>query len=72
MKRNIYLSQFFSTGVRSKNKNIQNCTKIFISKYIEIAKKEYAQIGKHLFYLNELLQITCCVLAKQKKKLKGY
>ena len=56
----------FLTAVRSKTSNIHNRHKVLISKFVEIAKKEYAQSCKQLFYLNELSQITWCVYAKQK------
>ena len=56
----------FSTGVRSKSSNIHNRQKVLISRFVETAKKEYAQSCKQLFYLNELLRITWCVYAKQK------
>ena len=56
----------FSTGVRSKSSEIHNRHKVFISRFVEIAKKEYSQSYKQLFYLNELLQITWCAYTKQK------
>ena len=56
----------FSTGVRSKSSNIHNHHKFLTTRFVEIAKKEFAQSCKQLFHLNELLQITWCVYAKQK------
>ena len=56
----------FSIGVRSKSSEIHNRHKVFISRFVEVAKKEYSQSYKQLFYLNELLQITWCICTKQK------
>ena len=42
----------FSTGVRSKSSESHNRHKVLISRFVEIAKKEYSQSYKQLFYLN--------------------
>ena len=38
----------FSAGVRSKNSNIQNYHKVFILRYVEIAKKMLTSINSFL------------------------
>ena len=48
---------------------IHNRHIVLISQWKEVANhtfKEYEQSCKEQFYLSELLQITCCIFAKQK------
>ena len=59
-------STVFSTGCQIKNKYIHNCHIVFVSRAKEIANREYAESCKEQFYLDELLQITWCIYAKQK------
>ena len=47
----------FSTGTSSKKQYIHNFYVVFISRWKQIANKEYAQSCKEQFYLHELLQI---------------
>ena len=55
-----------SARVRSKNKYFQNRHVVLITRWEEIANKEFCQNCVEKVYLNELLQITWCVYAKQK------
>ena len=63
--RSIYLSLFFQLGVKQKNEYIHNRHIVFVSRTKEIANREYAESCKEQFYLDELLQITWCIYAKQ-------
>ena len=59
----------FSTGNRSKNSCINDRHIVFISRRKKITDeepKEYGQSCKEQSYLNELLQTTWCIFAKQK------
>ena len=59
----------FSTGTRSKNSCINDPYIVFISRWKKVADKapkEYEQSCKEQFYLNDILQITWCIYAKQK------
>ena len=56
----------FSTGCQIKNEYIHNRHIVFVSRAKEIANREYAESCKKQFYLDELLQITWCIYAKQK------
>ena len=56
----------FSIGSQIKNEYIHNHHTVFVSRDKKIANKEYAENCKEQFYLDELLQITWCIYAKQK------
>ena len=59
----------FSTGTRSTNSCINDRYTVFISRWKKIADKatkEYEQSCKEQFHLNNLLQITWCIFAKEK------
>ena len=49
-----------------KNEYIHNRRIVFVSRAKKIANREYAESCKEQFYLDELLQITWCIYAKQK------
>ena len=56
----------FLTGTGQKKLCLQKLYIIFIIRCREVANIKYAEICKELFHLNERLQKTWCILAKQK------
>ena len=56
----------FLTGCQIKNEYIHNRYVVFVSRAKEIGNRKYAESCKEQFYLDELLQITWCIYAKQK------